>query len=67
MSDTENLSIETKLKSLKLSKTLQQTKKELESNFGLYLQGHTSGVTTVAITSDNKYIISGSSDKTIRI
>ena len=31
------------------------------------MQGHTSSVRTVAVTSDNKYIISGSHDKTIRI
>ena len=31
------------------------------------LQGHTSDVYTVAITSDNKYIVSGGRDKTIRI
>jgi WD domain, G-beta repeat. len=31
------------------------------------LQGHTCSVQCVAITSDNKYIVSGSLDKTIRI
>ena len=31
------------------------------------LKGHTSSVSSVAVTSDNKYIISGSDDKTIRI
>ena len=31
------------------------------------MEGHTSSVNTVAVTSDNKHIISGSSDKTIRI
>ena len=31
------------------------------------LRGHTSSVWTVAVTSDNKYIISGSLDKTISI
>ena len=31
------------------------------------LTGHTSWVTSVAISSDNKYIISGSDDKTIKI
>ena len=31
------------------------------------LQGHTSSVLTVAVTSDNKYIVSGSDDNTIRI
>ena len=31
------------------------------------LEGHENHVTTLAITSDNKYIISGSSDRTVRI
>ena len=31
------------------------------------LKGHTSWVRSVVLTSDNKYIISGSDDKTVRI
>ena len=31
------------------------------------LQGHSSLVLTVAVTSDNKYIISGSADDTVRV
>ena len=31
------------------------------------MQGHTLGVVTLAVTSDNKYIVSGSLDKSIRI
>ena len=31
------------------------------------LEGHTNSVQAVAITSDNKYIISGGNDRTIRI
>ena len=31
------------------------------------MKGHTNYVRTVAVTRDNKYIISGSEDKTIRI
>ena len=31
------------------------------------MQGHTDSVWTVALTSDNKHIVSGSSDNTIRI
>ena len=31
------------------------------------LQGHTDSVISVAITSDNKYIVSGGNDKTVRI
>ena len=41
--------------------------KELEREYKLFLEGHINTVQSVAITSDNKYIISGSSDKTIRI
>ena len=31
------------------------------------LKGHLYEVSSLAVTSDNKYVISGSSDKTIRI
>ena len=31
------------------------------------LQGHSEHVTALAVTSDNKYVVSGSADKTIRI
>ena len=31
------------------------------------LQGHTDSVNSVAITSDNKYIVSGGADKTVGI
>ena len=31
------------------------------------MQGHTDSVWTVPVTIDNKYVISGSSDKTIRV
>ena len=41
--------------------------KELERDYKLFLEGHTCTVTSIVITSDNKYIISGSSDCTIRI
>ena len=34
--------------------------KELERGYKLFLEGHTNSVLSVAITSDNKYIISGS-------
>ena len=33
----------------------------LEEEYGLFLEGHTSSVDSVAITSDNKYIVSGGS------
>ena len=39
----------------------------LEEGYGLFLEGHTSHVSSVAITSDNKYIVSGGHDNTVRI
>jgi WD domain, G-beta repeat. len=63
----EELLQEKKLQSFKFSKNLAEIKKQLESNFNLLLEGHTSSVLTVAVTSDNKYIVSGSSDNSIRI
>ena len=40
----------------------------LEEEYGLFLEAHTSVlVSSVAITSDNKYIVSGGDDKTVRI
>ena len=41
--------------------------KFLEKRQETVLQWHTDSVYTVAMTSDNNYIISGSKDKTIRI
>ena len=41
--------------------------KELEKHYKLYIQGHIKEVTRLAISSDNKYIISGSDDRKIRI
>jgi WD domain, G-beta repeat. len=63
----ENTSSEKKLKFLKVLKNSEERKKYLKSNFNLYLQGHTSMILSLAVTSDNKYIVSGSDDKTIRI
>ena len=42
-------------------------KKELEEDYKLFIQSHTSNVTCLAATSDGKYLISGSDDNTIRI
>ena len=58
---------EAKLKSFKLSRNLKEFKSRLESEFDLYLEGHTETVRSVAISSDNTYIISGSDDKTVRV
>ena len=40
---------------------------ELERDYKLFLEGHNNDVSSMAITSDNKYLISSSLDKTIRI
>ena len=66
-SELQKLLIKSKLKSLKSSKNVQEIQKQLQTNFNLYLQGHTSYIYSVAVTSDNKYILSGSDDGTIRI
>ena len=44
-----------------------QAKQLLINSYGLFLEGHTSHILCVAITSDNKYLVSGSWDKTVRI
>ena len=56
--------IEIKLKSLKLSKKVQ---KKVQSTLNNFLKGYVLFVYSVAVTSDNKYIVSGSDDNTIRI
>ena len=56
-----------KLESFKFSNNLKVIKKQLQSNFHLFLEGHNSSVYSVAVTNDNKYIVSGSADSTIRI
>ena len=45
----------------------KELKRQLESNFNLFIEGHTSLLNSIAVTSDDKYMISGSYDKTIRI
>ena len=49
------------------SHNLSSIVKKLERDYKLFLEGHTSSIASIASTSDSKYIISGSSDKTIRI
>ena len=41
--------------------------KELEEDYKLFLEGHNDMITSIALTSDNKYIISSSGDCTIQI
>ena len=66
-SDFEKISNEKRLESIKFSGKVKEIKSQLESKFNLFLEGHLKEVTCVAISSDNKYIISGSNDSTIRI
>ena len=54
--DTE----ENKLETFKFSKDLTEIKKQLQSDFKLFFEGHTSCITSVAVTGDNKYMLSGS-------
>ena len=51
---------ETKLESFKFSKNLTEIQKQLQSNFNVFLQGHSSSVYSLAVTSDDKYVVSGS-------
>ena len=39
----------------------------LEKDYGLFIEGHTGWISSIAITTDNKYIVSGGYDKTVRI
>ena len=55
------------IESFKFSKDVQEIKKQLQTNFNLLLEGHLNKIASVAVTRDNKYVISGSDDKTIRI
>ena len=64
---SDQLINEKKLKSTKFSTNQKELKRQLESNFNLFIEGHTSLLNSIAVTSDDKYMISGSYDKTIRI
>ena len=46
---------------------LENAKILLEEGYGLFLEGHNDFVESVAITSDNKYIVSGGNDNTMRV
>ena len=54
-------------KYFKFAKNSSEIQKQLQSNFNLYLQGHTSCVIALTLTNDNKYVVSASSDYTVRI
>ena len=36
-------------------------------NYGLFLRGHTDIITTLSVSCDNKYIVTGSLDCTVRL
>ena len=63
----EKVSNKFKYKSTKFPKNLQEIRRLLKFNFNLIIEGHSSSVNSVVVTSDDKHIISGSSDNTIRI
>ena len=65
--ELEKLSNAKKFESINFSDNVKVIISKLKSELGLFLEGHTSCINTITVTSDNKYIISGSSDKTIRI
>ena len=45
----------------------EEVEEYLRCNYGLFIQGHTSIITTVVVSTDSKFIISGSNDHTVRI
>ena len=46
---------------------VKDAKKKLEEDYGLIIEGHTGWVASVAITHDNKYVVSGGGDNTVRV
>ncbi|OMJ65012.1 hypothetical protein SteCoe_39847 [Stentor coeruleus] len=68
--DFENPSFSKVKGSLTKNKTNQikrVTKQYIKNLYCLQLEGHTSYVNSVTITSDNQYVVSGSLDKTVRV
>ena len=49
------------------SMEIQDAKKLLANKYSLFLESHFNGVNSIALTSDNKYLISAGHDKTVRI
>ena len=47
--------------------SISENLKNLEKSYKILLEGHLGPITTIIVTSDNNYLISGSSDNTIRI
>ena len=56
-----------KKRSINTLEKMEEVKRQLQSNFNIFLEGHLDKVINVAVSQDNKYIISGSFDYTIRI
>ena len=65
--DLEKFLNEIKLKTIKFSEDPLELRKQLESEFTLLSEGHQNDVNALAITKDNNYLISGSSDCTVRV
>ena len=47
--------------------TVDEAKQFLIEHYGLFLEGHTSYVFSVAITRDAKFIVSGSEESTVQV
>ena len=56
-----------KMRAVKFPKDLNELKNKLESDFQLFVEGHTKAVSCLAITHDDKFIVSGSFDNTLKI
>ena len=64
--DLEILLKEIKQDSQKFSANSEEIKKKLQSK-SLFLEGHSGEVNSITLTNDNKYMITGSSDTTVRV
>ncbi|OMJ73561.1 hypothetical protein SteCoe_27725 [Stentor coeruleus] len=47
--------------------TRRASKSTIEYDYGLNIEGHEFGITSVAISSDNKFLVTGAFDKTVRV
>ena len=64
---TTSLVVNMPLQFDKIEKKIYNSSEKAKILFEEGYEGHISGVSSVAITSDNKYIVSGGSDNTVRI
>ena len=51
----------------KLNQHIPDIINDIQNDYNIFLEGHANHVKVLAMTNDNKYIISGSADNTIRI